>query len=119
MASARSFANTTFRSLRTRNYKLYFFGQGTSLIGTWMQTIALGWLVLDLSDNSGFAVGFVLALQFLPSLLLGAWGGVLADRYDRRRLMVLADLLRAAIMVGLLNDSTNALTVRPEWTTGL
>lgn len=104
MASVRNIANTTFRSLRTRNYKLYFFGQGTSLIGTWMQTIALGWLVLDLSDNSGFAVGFVLALQFLPSLLLGAWGGVLADRFDKRTMLRITQVIMGtiALVLGLV-----------------
>jgi MFS family permease len=104
MATARSLASTTFRSLRTRNYKLFFFGQGTSLIGTWMQTIALGWLVLDLSDNSGFAVGFVIALQFVPTLLLGAWGGVLADRFDKRRLMIVTQTVMAltATVLGVI-----------------
>ena len=104
MASARALASTTFRSLRTRNYKLFFFGQGTSLIGTWMQTIALGWLVLDLSDNSGFAVGFVLALQFVPTLLFGAWGGVVADRFDKRAILVITQTIMAitAAVLGLL-----------------
>jgi MFS family permease len=104
MASARALASTTFRSLRTRNYKLFFFGQGASLIGTWMQTIALGWLVLDLSDNSGFAVGFVIALQFVPTLLLGAWGGVIADRFDKRTIMVITQTAMALIaaVLGLI-----------------
>ena len=104
MASARALASTTFRSLRTRNYKLFFFGQGASLIGTWMQTIALGWLVLDLSDNSGFAVGFVLALQFLPTLLFGVWGGVIADRFDKRTVLVITQSVMAATaaVLGLL-----------------
>jgi MFS family permease len=104
MAFARAFASTTFRSLRTRNYKLYFFGQSASLIGTWMQTIALGWLVLDLSDNSGFAVGFVIALQFLPTLLLGAWGGVVADRFDKRAVLVITQAVMAmtAAVLGVL-----------------
>ncbi len=104
MASARAVASTTFRSLRARNFKLFFFGQGASLIGTWMQTIALGWLVLDLSDDSGFAVGFVIALQFLPTLLLGVWGGVIADRFDKRTVMVITQSTMAVIaaVLGLL-----------------
>ncbi len=89
MASARGIASTTFRSLRTRNYRLFFVGQGISLCGTWMQTIALGWLVLNLSHNSGIAIGAVIALQFVPTLFLGAWAGVLADRFDKRVLLVL------------------------------
>jgi MFS family permease len=104
MATARSLASTTFRSLKSRNYKLFFFGQGASLIGTWMQTIALGWLVLDLSDNSGFAVGFVLALQFVPTLLFGAWGGVVADRFDKRKLLVITQAVMAvtAAVLGII-----------------
>jgi MFS family permease len=88
MATARSIASTTFRSLRTRNYRLFFIGQGISLCGTWMQTIALGWLVLRLTDNSGVAIGAVIALQFVPTLLFGVWGGVIADRFDKRVLLV-------------------------------
>jgi MFS family permease len=88
MASARGLASTTFRSLRTRNYRLFFVGQGVSLCGTWMQTIALGWLVLHLSHNSGVAIGSVIALQFVPTLLFGVWGGVIADRFDKRLLLV-------------------------------
>jgi MFS family permease len=104
VTTARSLASTTFRSLKTRNYKLFFYGQGASLIGTWMQTIALGWLVLDLSDDSGFAVGFVLALQFVPTLVLGAWGGVVADRFDKRNVMVITQSVMAvsAAVLGVL-----------------
>ena len=68
-----------FRSLRVRNYRLYASGQLVSLTGTWMQRVAQDWLVLELT-NSGTALGIVTALQFAPSLLLGLWGGVLADR---------------------------------------
>ncbi|MDQ6615970.1 MAG: MFS transporter [Actinomycetota bacterium] len=77
----------TFRSMRSRNYRLYFYGQLVSTSGTWMQTVALGWLVLRLT-NSGFAVGVVTALQFLPMLLIGTYGGVIADRLDKRRTLI-------------------------------
>lgn len=76
----------TFRSLGVRNYRLYFTGQVVSASGTWMQTVAQAWLVLKLT-NSAIALGMVTALQFLPLLLLGAWGGVLADRFEKRRLL--------------------------------
>jgi hypothetical protein len=66
-------------AFRHRNYRLFFIGQGISLCGTWMQTIALGWLVLSLSHNSGVAIGAAIALQFVPTLFLGVWGGVLAE----------------------------------------
>src|SRR6266496_3637594 len=77
-----------FRSLRVRNYRLYASGQVVSLTGTWMQRVAQDWLVLTLS-NSGTALGIVTALQFGPTLLFSLWGGVLADRYDKRRLLML------------------------------
>lgn len=77
----------TFRSLRTRNFRLYFAGQVISASGSWMQQVAQVWLVLKLTD-SGFAVGALTALQFLPVLVGGAWAGVVADRMDKRRLMV-------------------------------
>jgi len=78
----------TFRSLRIRNYRLYFYGQLVSLSGTWMQTVAQAWLVLKLSHNSAVAVGVVTALQQLPTLLFGAWAGALADRMDKRAALV-------------------------------
>lgn len=76
----------TFSSLRIRNYRLYFIGQGISLSGTWMQIIGQSWLVLKLT-GSGTALGFVTALQFLPILILAPWGGVVADRFNKRRLL--------------------------------
>jgi MFS family permease len=102
--SPRTLAQTTFRSLHVRNYKLFFFGQGTSLIGTWMQTIALSWLVLDLSHNSGFAVGLTLALQFLPSLFLSPYGGVIADRFDKRKVLFVTQIVMAitALVLGFI-----------------
>ena len=83
----RLFPRDTFASLRIRNYRLYFIGQAFSLSGTWMQTIALGWIVLQLT-HSGVQLGFVTAMQFLPILLFGAWGGVIVDRFDKRRLLI-------------------------------
>jgi MFS family permease len=77
----------TFRSLRVRNYRLYFFGQMVSVTGTWMQTVAQSWLVLKLT-GSGFALGVVTGLQFAPVLLAGAWGGVIADRFNKRRVVI-------------------------------
>ncbi|HEY7104914.1 MAG TPA: MFS transporter [Acidimicrobiia bacterium] len=101
MASVRAVASSTFRSLKTRNYRLFFVGQGISLCGTWMQTIALGWLVLDLSNNSGLAIGTVIALQFVPTLFLGAWAGVIADRFDKRILLVATAILMGVSAAGL------------------
>ncbi len=78
----------TFSSLAVRNYRLMFFGMLVSSAGTWMQSVALGWLVLDLT-GSGTAVGLITAAQFLPMLFLGAWGGLIADRFDKRRILVM------------------------------
>jgi MFS family permease len=77
----------TFRAMSVRNYRLYFVGQLISMTGTWMQTIAQAWLVFQLT-GSGVALGVTTALQFTPMLLAGAWGGVVADRVDKRRLLV-------------------------------
>jgi MFS family permease len=99
----RTIANT-FRSLRVRNYRLFVGGQIVSLIGTWMQFIAQDWLVLQLSGDSGTALGVVLALQFTPVLLFGLVGGKFADRYDKRRLILIANAAWAvlALALGLL-----------------
>jgi MFS family permease len=93
-----------FRSLRVRNYRLYASGQLVSLTGTWMQRVAQDWLVLELT-NSGTALGVVTALQFGPSLLLGLWGGILADRGNKRRLLLgtQSGLALVALVLGLLD----------------
>jgi len=78
----------TFRSLQNPNYRLFFFGQMISLTGTWMQTIGQAWLVLDLT-HSPLALGTVTMLQFLPISLLVLFGGVIADKVPKRRLLVL------------------------------
>ena len=77
----------TFSALRFRNYRLYFASQAVSFSGTWMQLLAQSWLVLQLT-GSGTALGTVMAMQFLPTLLLAPFGGMIADRYDKRRLIM-------------------------------
>src|SRR3989442_15885781 len=81
-----------FGALSHRNFRLFFFGQGISLIGTWMQNIGEGWLVLTLS-NSPFYVGLVSALSSLGVLLFTLYAGVLADRTDKRRTIILMQVL--------------------------
>jgi MFS family permease len=76
-----------FRSFASRNFRLFFGGQLISQAGTWMQSVAIIWLVLDLT-GSGVALGLVTAAEFLPILVFGAWAGVIADRVDRHRLMI-------------------------------
>ncbi len=91
----------SFNSLEVPNYRRYFTGQLISLSGTWMQTVAAIWVVLSLT-GSGVAVGLTTALQFLPMLLIGAWGGLLADRISKRRLLIATQALMAIPAVGLL-----------------
>jgi MFS family permease len=86
MAALRAAAHQTFASLHVRNYRLYFTAQLISVSGTWMQSVAQAWLVLHLTD-SGFALGIVVGLQFVPMLLFGPFGGLTADRADKRRLL--------------------------------
>jgi MFS family permease len=94
------FTRKTFRSLRVRNYRLYFFSQIVSMTGTWMQSVAQIWLVLRLT-HSGVALGVVTGLQFAPILLLGAWTGLLADRVDKRRLVIMTQTAAALLAIAL------------------
>jgi MFS family permease len=86
--SLQTTARRTFSSLSNANYRKFFLGQTTSLVGTWMQSTAQSWLVLTLT-HSATDIGWVVALQTLPVLLLGPYGGVIADRIDKRRLMII------------------------------
>jgi MFS family permease len=90
----------SFNSLEVPNYRRYFAGQLISLSGTWMQTVAAIWVILSLT-GSGVAVGLTTALQFLPMLLIGAWGGLLADRIPKRRLLITTQALMAIPALGL------------------
>ena len=107
MTSARtkgfSFGNGT-RVFRYRNYRLWFTGQVVSLVGTWMQQVAQGWLVLQLT-NDPFLLGVVVAAQFLPVLVLGLFGGIVADVLPKRRTMMATQttqMLLAFILFGLV-----------------
>lgn len=110
MSPIRRATNHTFRSLRVRNYRLYFSGQLASLTGTWMQQVGQAWLVLRLTDNSGVALGIVTALQFAPTFLLGMWGGVIADRFDKRRILLVTQVAAAvlAFALGVLTATGSA-----------
>ncbi len=92
------------RALQYRNYRLYFGGQGISLIGTWMQRIAMSWLVYRLTD-SAFMLGLIGFAGSIPSFIFGPLAGVLADRYNRRRMLVITQslaLLQAFILALLV-----------------
>ena len=89
----------TFRSLRVYNYRLFFFSQVVSMSGTWMQSVAQNWLVLSLT-SSALDLGITVGLQFGPVLLFGAWGGTLADRVDKRKLLILTQVAAAVLAAG-------------------
>lgn len=93
----------TFESLRVRNYRMFFAGQVVSWTGTWVQWIAQGWLVLRLTQ-SGLGLGLVTAIQWLPILVLGAWAGVMADRLDKRRLLIFTNVSSSvlSLILGVL-----------------
>ncbi len=94
--------NNTFSSLAIFNYRLWFASALVSNIGTWMQRIAQDWLVLTvLTRDSGVAVGITTGLQFLPFLLLGPFTGVVADRVDHRKLLMITQVIAGALGLGL------------------
>jgi MFS family permease len=101
-ASIRS-KSRTFAALRVRNFRLYFIGQLISVSGTWMQSLAQGWLVLQITGSS-VDLGIAIALQYVPMLLAGSYGGLIADRHEKRRILYFtqssAGLL--ALLLGIL-----------------
>jgi MFS family permease len=105
-------AATTFAAIhQSRNFRLYFIGQTVSLIGSWMQIVAQGWLVLQLTSSSTM-LGLVTAAQFVPCLFLGPLGGVIVDRFDTRRLIVITSTAAGiiALVLGVLTV-TNVVSV--------
>ncbi|NYD40684.1 MFS transporter [Nocardioides panaciterrulae] len=94
----------TFRALANPNYRRYLLGSVVSNTGTWMQRVAQDWLVLELSGQSGTAIGITTGLQFLPVLLLSPYAGVIADRMPKRRLLQLTQLAMAAtsLLLGVI-----------------
>jgi MFS family permease len=108
-----------FRAVRHEDFRRFLTGQGISLVGTWMQSIAQGWLVLELT-RSAFAVGFTSTLATLPILFFTLYGGVVADRVDKRRFIMLLQfimLVEAAVLAAL--TLTNQVTVEWIWVLAL
>lgn len=101
-----------FDALAHRNYRIYQSGAFVSNIGTWMQRVAQDWLVLELSGGSGLAVGITTALQFLPTLVVSPYGGLIADRFDKRTVLRFSQSWMAgcALLLGLLAVTGTAST---------
>ena len=92
MTPVRTAFHDTFKSLRVRNFRLFFTGQLISQVGNWLTLVAQTLLVLQLTDN-GIALGALAAAQFGPVLLLGPWAGLVADRSDKRRLLLIVQTI--------------------------
>ena len=90
----------TFRALRHRNYRLFFFGQLVSLVGTWMQQTAIAWLVYDIT-GSKFLLGAIAAVGSAPMMLFALWGGALADRYPKRSILVITQTVEMVFAFAL------------------
>src|SRR5215469_5701246 len=105
LTAGRRSGRRTFASLRSANYRLFAAGQVVSNTGSWMQRVAQDWLVLQLTHNSGTALGITTGLQFLPLLLFSLWGGVIADRYPKRRILMVTQTVMGglALILGLLS----------------
>jgi MFS family permease len=103
MSRVMAISRRTFSALAVPNFRRFFYGQSTSLVGTWMQSVAQSWLVFTVT-HSPTAIGFVLALQTLPVLTLAPYGGVIADRVDKRRLLIVLQSLMGmqALVLGIL-----------------
>jgi MFS family permease len=103
MSRSSALGKQTFAALAVPNFRRYFVGQAVSLMGTWMQTVAQSWLIFKLT-GSATDVGWAVALQTLPVLLLGPYGGVVADRVDKRTLMMALQAMMGvlALVLGVL-----------------
>lgn len=113
----------TFRSFRQPNYRLWFVGQGISQVGFFAQIVALALLVLNLTDD-GAVLGAVMALYFVPNLVVGPWAGVLSDRLDKRRLLVItqATMMACALALGglvLANQASLGVVIALAALTGV
>lgn len=89
-----------FASLAIRNYRMYFVGQGISVAGNWMQTVAAGWLTLEVTDDP-VLLGLIFAARYIPVLLLGPWGGLIVDRVEKLRLLLVTQIL-SGVVTGIL-----------------
>src|SRR6266705_3178361 len=117
LTTLRGHLGNTFRALRHRNYRLYWLGQLISLVGTWMQSVAQGWLMHRLT-GSALMLGVLGFAQFLPVMFLSLWAGVVADRMDKRRLILITQSL-ALVQAALLATVVTLGVVQPWMVIGL
>jgi len=101
MKFLRNATSRTFLSLRVRNFRLYFIGQGISISGTWMQSVAQAWLVVTLPGFTPWDLGVTIALPFLPMLFFGPFGGVVIDRSDKRKVLYATQCAAGLLAVAL------------------
>lgn len=106
MAGFSTHLQNSFTALKHRNYRLFLAGECVSLIGTWMQSIALSWLVLELT-NSPFKLGLVAMIQFIPMMLFSLYAGILVDRFRKRNILIITQalLMLLALILGILSQS--------------
>jgi MFS family permease len=115
MSAAERVGRRTFAALSVRNFRLYFIGQLISVSGTWMQTVAQSWLILKLTHNSAIYLGVGAALQYVPMLLFASYGGLVADRHEKRRILYVTQLsagllaLALGVLVTTHHDSIHAI----------
>ena len=93
----RKASDRTFSSLKIRNYRLYFVGQLVSVSGTWIQWVAQTSLIVYTLHKGGVVLGIATGLQFLPMFVGGMWGGIIADRYDKRTTLIWTQALQAVL----------------------
>ncbi len=101
MSFDKNFFNDLFRALRNKNYRLFFYGQSLSLLGTWIQQVALSWLIYSVT-NSPFLLGFVMFAGQLPTFFIAPFAGVLADKYDKHKIIIITQvvsMLQAILLV--------------------
>lgn len=115
MSAAKEVSSRTFAALKVRNFRLYFVGQLISVSGTWMQSVAQGWLILQLTGSS-VELGVAVALQYVPILLFGSYGGLVADRNEKRRILYITQSSAGvlALVLGVL-VTTGHVTVTTVW----
>lgn len=110
MSFDKNFFNDLFRALRNKNYRLFFYGQSLSLVGTWIQQVALSWLIYSIT-NSPFLLGFVMFAGQLPTFLIAPFAGVLADKYDKHKIIIgtqVVSMLQAILLaIFVMTDHIN------------